>query len=308
MGTPEWAIPSLKAVIDSGCEISAVLTQPDRPFGRKRQLKPSPIKQFSIEQQLTVYCPEKAGNSETLQLLRSLNPELILVCAYGQMLVQPFLDIPKGGCYNLHFSFLPKLRGASPVQAAISSGFETTGVCLQKMVLRLDAGPLVATSEKEKILPDDTTHLLGSRLAVIGSKLIRDALPKLLCGDFTETEQNEEESTYCRIINKKDGQVRWHEDSAVEIERKLRAFTPWPGIFGFYRLDEKSAIKRRIQFTKVAVVKGNFEPGKIYPELVVGTHSGGLRILKLKPEGKQEMDADSFLRGQTHIVGAQLCK
>ena len=99
----------------------------------------------------------------------SLNPELILVCAYGQMLVQPFLDIPKGGCYNLHFSFLPKLRGASPVQAAISSGFETTGVCLQKMVLRLDAGPLVATSEKEKILPDDTTHLLGSRLAVIGT-------------------------------------------------------------------------------------------------------------------------------------------
>jgi methionyl-tRNA formyltransferase len=218
------------------------------------------------------------------------------------------LDIPKGGCYNLHFSFLPKLRGASPVQAAISSGFETTGVCLQKMVLRLDAGPLVATSEKEKILPDDTTHLLGSRLAVIGSKLIRDALPKLLCGDFTETEQNEEESTYCRIINKEDGQVRWHEESAVEIERKLRAFTPWPGIFGFYRLDKKSTKKRRMQFTKVEVVKGNFEPGKIYPDLIVGTQTGGLRILKLKPEGKQEMDADSFLRGQTHIVGAQLCK
>ena len=304
LGTPEWAIPSLKAVIDSGCEISAVLTQPDRPFGRKRQLKSSPIKQFSLENQLTVHSPDKAESSETLELLSSLNPELILVCAYGQMLVQPFLDIPKGGCYNLHFSFLPKLRGASPVQAAISSGFETTGVSLQKMVLRLDAGPLVATSLQEKILPGDTTQLLGSRLAVIGGKLIQDTLPKLLCGDFTETEQNEEKSTYCRIINKEDGQVRWYEESAVEIERKLRAFTPWPGIFGFYKLDKNSAKIRRIQFTKVEVVKGNFEPGKIYPELVIGTHSGGLRILKLKPEGKQEMITDSFLRGQPQIVGS----
>ncbi|MDE0793083.1 MAG: methionyl-tRNA formyltransferase, partial [SAR324 cluster bacterium] len=228
MGTPEWAIPSLKAVIDSGSEISAVFTQPDRPFGRKRQLKASPIKQFSLEQKLTVHTPEKAGSPETLELVRSLNPELILVCAYGQILAQPFLDIPKGGCFNLHFSFLPKLRGASPVQAAISSGFETTGVSLQKMVLRLDAGPLVASSAKETILLDDTTPLLGSRLAEIGGKLIEETLPKLLCANFTETEQNETEATFCRIIKKEEGHVRWQEESALEIERKLRGFAPWP--------------------------------------------------------------------------------
>jgi methionyl-tRNA formyltransferase len=306
MGTPEWAIPSLKAVIDSGSEISAVFTQPDRPFGRKRQLKASPIKQFSLEQKLTVHTPEKAGSPETLELVRSLNPEHILVCAYGQILVQPFLDIPKGGCFNLHFSFLPKLRGASPVQAAISAGFKTTGVSLQKMVLRLDAGPLVASSAKETILLDDTTPLLGSRLAEIGGKLIEETLPKLLCANFTETEQNETEATFCRIIKKKEGHVRWQEESALEIERKLRSFAPWPGIFGFYSLEESSVNKRRLQFTKVETVTGNFEPGKIYPELIVGTRSGALRILKLKPEGKQEMDANSFLRGQAQIVGTFL--
>ena len=306
MGTPEWAIPSLKAVIDSGCGISAVFTQPDRPFGRKRLLKASPIKQFSLEQKLTVHTPEKVGSPETMELVRSLNPELILVCAYGQIFSQPFLDIPKGGCFNLHFSFLPKLRGASPVQAAISSGLETTGVSLQKMVLQLDAGPLVASSAKETILLDDTTPLLGSRLAEIGGKLIEETLPKLLCANFTETKQNETEVTFCGIIKKEEGHVRWQEESALEIERKLRGFAPWPGIFGFYSLKENSTNKRRLQFTKVETVTGNFEPGKIYPELIVGTRSGALRILKLKPEGKQEMDADSFLRGQAQIVGTFL--
>ena len=306
MGTPEWAIPSLKGVIDSGCEVSAVFTQPDRPFGRKRQLKASSIKQFSLEQKLLVHTPEKAGSPETLEKVRSLNPELILVCAYGQILPQSFLDIPKVGCFNLHFSFLPKLRGASPVQAAISSGFETSGVSLQKMVLRLDAGPLVAASEKITILPEDTTLFLGSRMAEIGGKLIRETLPKLLTGNFTDTEQNETDATYCRIIKKEEGHVSWREENAVEIERKLRAFAPWPGIFAFYSLGENSANRRRLQFTKVEVVNGDFEPGKVYPELIVGTLSGALRILNLKPEGKQEMDADSFLRGQANILGTFL--
>ena len=306
MGTPEWAIPSLKAVIKSGCGISAVFTQPDRAFGRKRHLKASPIKQFSLEKGLNVHSPEKAGSPETLGLVRSLNPELILVCAYGQILTQPFLDIPKGGCFNLHFSFLPKLRGASPVQTAISSGFETTGVSLQKMVLRLDAGPIVAYSENEKILRDDTTPFLGSRLAEISGKLIEKTFLKLLCNNLNKTEQNEKDATFCRIIKKEEGRIKWQEESALEIERKLRGFTPWPGIFGFYSLEENHTNKRRLQFTKVEALTGNFEPGKIYPELIVGTRSGALRILKLKPEGKKEMDADSFLRGQAKIVGTFL--
>jgi len=131
-------------------------------------------------------------------------------------------------------------------------------------------------------------------------------LPKLLSGDFTETEQKDADATYCRIIKKEEGHIRWEKESAAEIERKLRAFSPWPGIFGFYRLEGNSTNKRRLQFTTAEVVNGNFEPGRIYPELIVGTLSGGLKILRLKPEGKQEMDADSFLRGQAQIVGTVL--
>ena len=306
MGTPEWAIPSLQAVLDSGSEISAVFTQPDRPVGRKRVLTPSSIKQFSQTQKLPVYIPEKAGNPETLELVRSLAPELIIVCAYGQILPHSFLEIPRIDCFNLHFSFLPKLRGASPVQAAITSGLETTGVSLQKIVLKLDAGPLVATSYPESISPDDTTPLLGSRLAEIGGQLIRNTLPKLLEDNYTTTEQNEGEATYCRIIKKDEGRVRWTEETALEIERKLRALTPWPGIFTFYSISGKNENKRRIQLTKVEVVNESFESGKVYPELIVGTRTGGLRILRLKPEGKQEMDADSFLRGKSQILGKVL--
>ncbi len=255
---------------------------------------------------MPVHTPEKAGNPETLELVRSLAPELIIVCAYGQILPQAFLDIPRIGCFNLHFSFLPKLRGASPVQAAITYGLETTGVSLQKIVLKLDAGPLIAASYHESIRPDDTTPLLGSRLAEIGGQLIRNTLPKLLEDNFTTSEQNEGEATYCRIIKKDEGRVRWTEETAREIERKLRAFTPWPGIFTFYSISRKNENKRRIQLTKVEVVNESFESGKVYPELIVGTRTGGLRILRLKPEGKQEMDADSFLRGNPQIVGTVL--
>ena len=306
MGTPEWAIPSLQAVLDSGSEISAVFTQPDRRVGRKRVLTTSSIKQFAQNQKLPVHTPEKAGNPETLELVRSLTPELIIVCAYGQILPHSFLEIPRIDCFNLHFSFLPKLRGASPVQAAITSGLETTGVSLQKIVLKLDAGPLVAASYPESIRPDDTTPLLGSRLAEIGGQLIRNTLPKLLEDNFTTSEQNEGEATYCRIIKKDEGRVRWTEETAREIERKLRAFTPWPGIFTFYSISGKNENKRRIQLTKVEVVNESFESGKVYPELTVGTRTGGLRILRLKPEGKQEMDADSFLRGNPQILGKVL--
>ena len=176
MGTPEWAIPSLKAVIESGIEVSAVFTQPDRRLGRKKTLTPSPVKQFALEQNLAVYSPENAGSEDTMNLVRSMSPEMILVCAYGQILTQQFLDIPHRGCFNLHFSFLPSLRGASPVQSAILSGHKTTGVSLQKIVLRLDSGPLAFCSEVIEILHDDTNLTLGSRLSEVSGSLIRQNL------------------------------------------------------------------------------------------------------------------------------------
>ena len=306
MGTPEWAIPSLKAVIESGIEVSAVFTQPDRRVGRKRELAPSPVKQFALAQNLAVHSPENAGSKDTLELVRSMSPELILVCAYGQILTQQFLDIPDIGCFNLHFSFLPSLRGASPVQSAITSGLKTTGVSLQKMVLRLDSGPLAVCSGEVEILQDDATPMLGTRLSEVGGDLIRQNLQNILEGNFTLTEQNESKATYCSIIKKEDGHLNWKEETAHVIERKLRAYTPWPGIYSFYKIKSKSDFRHRLQFTKAELVQGNFECGKIYPDLTVGAHTDGLKILSLKPEGKKEMDADSFLRGNSEILGAVL--
>ena len=302
MGTPEWAIPSLKAVIDSGSEISAVFTQPDSRIGRKKLLLPSPIKQFAEKEHLRVFTPQDSGKSKYLDIVNNLNPELIIVCAYGQILSQSFLEIPRVGCFNLHFSYLPKFRGASPVQSAISSGIEKTGVCLQKMILRLDAGPLVASSNPVRIKPNDTSSTLGNRLSKIGEQIIRETLPILLRKKFKMIEQCEKEATYCKIIKKQDGQIKWSKECAHEIERKSRAFDPWPGIFSFYKKSKSSMKKSRIQLTKVEVVEGDFEAGKIYPEFIVGTLSGGLKILKVKPEGKKEMDSSSFLRGQPHLL------
>jgi len=306
MGTPEWSIPSLKAVIESGIEVSAVISQPDSRVGRNKDLTPSPVKQFAMEHNLEVYTPENAGRTDTIKLVRSISPELILVCAYGQILSQQFLDIPLIGCFNLHFSFLPILRGASPVQTSIAAGFKTTGVSLQKINLRLDSGPVAVCSGEVKILDDDTTPRLGSRLSEAGGDLIRQNLHNILVGNYTLTEQNETNATYCSIIKKEDGHVNWKEESAQEIERKLRAFTPWPGIFSFYNFKTKSDFRHRLQFTKAQIVKGNFECGKIYPDMIIGANNDGLKIISLKPEGKKEMNADDFLRGNTEILGTVL--
>jgi len=306
MGTPEWAIPSLKAVIDSGIEISAVFTQPDRRIGRKKHLLPSPVKQFAEKQHLRVITPKKIGSSENLDVIKKLNPELILVCAYGQILSESFLKIPKIGCFNLHFSFLPKLRGASPVQTAIYSGISKTGVCIQKMIFRLDAGPIVASSKPLNIKSNETSPQLGKRLSEIGGSLLHDTLPDLLDNNFTVVEQNENEATYCKPLKKEEGHIYWNKDTADKIERKFRAFQPWPGIFSFYNSSRYPGVSRRLQLTKVQVVRGNFEPGRIYPEFIVGSISEGLKILKLKPEGKNEMDSKSFLMGQPDIIGSFL--
>ena len=190
MGTPEWAIPSLKAVIECGIEVRAVFTQPDRRVKRKRELAPSPVKQFALEQNLEVYSPENAGSEDTVNLVRSMSPKMILVCAYGQILTQQFLDIPHIGCFNLHFSVLPSLRGASPVQASILSGLKTTGVSLQKIVLRLDSGPLAVCSEEIQILNDDTNLTLGSRLSEVSGNLIQHNLKNILEVVFAVLDNN----------------------------------------------------------------------------------------------------------------------
>ena len=177
---------------------------------------------------------------------------------------------------------------------------------VQKIVLSLDSGPLAFCSGEVEILYNDTTPTLANRLSEVGGNLIRHNLRNILEGSYNLNEQNETMATYCGIIKKADGHVKWQEETAQEIERKLRAFTPWPGIFSFYKIKTKSDLKQRLQFTKAEIVKGNFACGKIYPDMTIGAYTDGLKILSLKPEGKKEMNADSFLRGNTEILGTFL--
>ncbi|MBF0280544.1 MAG: methionyl-tRNA formyltransferase [SAR324 cluster bacterium] len=300
MGTPEIAIPTFQALIDfPESQVLAVYSQPDRPTGRKKRLTPSPVKAHAESLGIPVKTPEKAKAAEVIEELNHLSPDLIIVCAYGQILPQNLLDIPKTGCFNAHFSFLPRWRGASPVQAAIKAGDSETGVSLQKIVLKLDAGPVVAASSKETIQPDDTYQSLVTRLGVLSGTLLTETLPLLLSQNYPTQVQKEEEATFCRIIKKEEGRINWDSESAIEIERKLRAFTPWPGIFTF------DADGKRIQITKLKIVnQQSAPPGVILPEFQVGTRENSLRILALKPEGKQEMSAGEFLRGHPHLIGS----
>lgn len=301
MGTPEFAIPSLKAVVDYGCTIQAVCTQPDRPVGRKKVMTPSPIKCDAESLGLPIITPEKVNTPEILERLRQFNPELIIVCAYGKILPQKLLDIPTIGCFNLHFSFLPRWRGASPVQAAICAGDTHTGVTLQKLVLKLDAGPVVAKSSPVEILPTDTYQTLGERLSHISGNLIKENLPSLFNKTFKLEDQDENQVTFCRIIKKHQGHINWKEETADEIERKLRAYTPWPGI---YSMDDHD---KRLQFTEVKVLmEHDIQPGVVQNDFIIGAKKGAVQVVKLKPEGKSEMTSEDFLRGHSDLIGSSL--
>jgi methionyl-tRNA formyltransferase len=300
MGTPEWALPTLRVLVESGNPVVGVFSQPDRPVGRKQILKPSPVREWAESQGLPVWTPEQANSPKTQETLSDLKPEVVIVCAYGQLLPQAVLDLPRLGCFNLHFSLLPRWRGASPVQAAILAGDQTTGVVLQKMVLRLDAGALLCVSDSVPITPEDTSETLGAHLAELGAKLVQGTLPRFAADALALIPQDESAVTHCRIIRKSQGGINWRNESAEQIKRKQRAYTPWPGIHCF------TSEGKRLQLVQVKVVPGSFEPGQVYPELLIGTRAGGLRILQLKPEGRRVMTAEAFLQGHSELVGELL--
>ncbi|MGK5093182.1 methionyl-tRNA formyltransferase [Deltaproteobacteria bacterium TL4] len=300
MGTPEMAIPTLQSLVDFGCNVQAVYTQPERPVGRKKQLIPSPVRAFAESHQFPVHTPAKVNTAEELDRLRQLAPDLIVVCAFGQILPQALLDLPKLGCFNLHFSFLPRWRGASPIQAAIREGDVSTGVSLQKMVMKLDAGPLVAHSAPVTIQANDTYETLGNRLSLVSGALLQEILPRLENQRFVLKEQDPANITFCKIIKKEEGRVLWHEQTALEIERRLRAYTPWPGT---YSIDRQG---KRLQFMKVQVLNERYPPGILSPEGIIGANDGAIQVLELKPEGKAVMSTEDFLRGHLDLIGTEL--
>lgn len=226
-GTPDFALASLRALVDAGVRPVAVLTQPDRPAGRGRQLTASPVKKFALARDLPVLQPATLRDPDVVARLSDLRPTLMIVAAYGLILPQAVLDIPACGCLNVHASLLPRWRGAAPIQAAILAGDAVTGVSLMRMEAGLDSGPVFATAETA-IGPGDTAGDLHDRLAAMGGQLLVERLPEVLAGGLSPEPQDESLVTYAGKIRKEDARLDWT-GNALDLQRRVRAYNPVPG-------------------------------------------------------------------------------
>ncbi|GMU59618.1 MAG: methionyl-tRNA formyltransferase [Myxococcaceae bacterium] len=300
MGTPDFAVKSLEACLKLG-EVVAVVTQPDKPRGRGQELSFSPVKQLAVAKGLTVLQPQKIRGVGFADELRALSVDVAVVTAYGKLLPGDVLDVPRHGCVNVHASLLPRFRGAAPIQWAIASGDEKTGVCLMKMDEGMDTGPVIDRAELP-ILPTDTSATLHDKLAALGGEVLLRALPRYLAGELRPVAQASEGVVLAPMIQKEDGQLDFARP-AVELERRLRAFTPWPG--AFTRL--QGAL---LKIHQAKVREGKGEAGTVLAVgpsgLEVACGQGSLLLEALQPEGKRVMSARDFLAGRSVAVGAKL--
>ena len=301
MGTAPLAAVSLRALAENPAwQIAAVVTQPDKPRGRELKLQPSAVKEFAFQKNLPVLQPLKARDPAFLEQLRALQPDLIVVAAYGQILPQTVLDLPRHGCLNVHTSLLPKYRGAAPIQWAIAHGEAGTGVTIMRMDAGLDTGDIVSV-EQTPVLPTDDSQTLHDRLAQIGAALLTQTIPDFISGKITPQKQPVEGASYARKIEKQDGQIDWTKP-ARELWNRIRAFTPWPGAFTFLPAEPKPLLLKIWQAEPVEELHG--AAGEILRAdksgLVIACGVGALRILTLQREGGRRMSAPEFLAG-THL-------
>jgi methionyl-tRNA formyltransferase len=303
MGTAELSCASLeKLARDKNFQIAAVVTQPDKPKGRELKLQFSPVKNLAEKLKLPVLQPAKARDEKFISELRELKPDLIVVVAYGQILPQVILDLPKFGCVNVHTSLLPKYRGASPIQSAILNGETETGVTIMKMDAGLDTGEIISQT-RTPILPEDNSQTLHDRLAQLGAQLLVETIPDFVAGKILPKLQPGEGVTYAAKIKKEDGRIDWNL-SAQEILNRLRAFTPWPGAFTFLKTEEKSQL---LKIWKAEVSGDNGQTGTVLSAdkngIVVVCGKNALRILELQREGGRRLTAQEFLAGNPLKVG-----
>ena len=291
MGSPEFALPTLKALAER-YPVVGVVTQPDRPAGRGNILTPPPVKVLAQQLGLEVFQPEKLRTPEAMEKLRSWNPELIIVAAFGQILRQEVLDLPLFGCINVHASLLPRWRGASPIQAAILHGDSVTGVTIMKMDPGIDTGPILA-QRTAPILPDDTAGSLSERLAQEGADLLMEVLPDYLEGRLQPRPQPEEGATYAKMLKKEEGNLNF-EESVHQLVNRVRAYYPWPSAYTFWN-GQMLKIHRARAVEDTHSISGQRRIIEGYP--AIGASDGWLVLLEVQPAGKRAMDGKDFLRG-----------
>lgn len=296
MGTPDFAVPSLQALMDHRYCIAAVFCQPDKPKGRGNVISMPPVKELALEHGIPVFQPNSLKDPDIQQQIRALAPDLIVTAAYGKILPKEVLEIPRLVCINVHGSLLPKWRGAAPIQWSILNGDQTTGVTIMYMGEGLDTGDIILQQEMQ-IGPDETSGELFDRMAPLGAALLLKVLPLLEAGIAPRIPQEESNATYAAIIRKEMAEVDFSKP-AQEIGNLVRGMNPWPAAYSYYD-------GQRVIFHKVEVVRGEGAPGVVLnaKDLTVACGECAIRILQLQPQGKKAMDGAAFANGKRLLGG-----
>ena len=302
MGTPEFAVPILEALITTPHDIPGVFTRPDQPAGRGKKIQPSPVKVLAESRGLPVLQPKSFRRPEAVDALRNLAPDLVVVAAFGLILPLDVLAIPARGSVNTHASLLPRHRGAAPIMAAILAGDDETGITLIQMDPGLDTGPILA----QRAIPIDqvdTTGTLTPKLARLAADLLIETLPRILAGEVVPHPQDETQATVFRTIRKEEGLIDWTRP-AVELARRVRAFNPWPSAYTFWNGLGLKVLRARAVPSSLIAEHGRVM--RLKDEIAVSTGDGGLVLQQVQLAGKRAMDIDDFIRGQRDFVGSTL--
>lgn len=303
MGTPDFAVPSLEALIDCGYRVVGVVTQPDRPRGRKQVLTPPPVKQAAEKRGIPVFQPEKLRDPEAVQTVLSMEPDLVVTAAYGQIVPQAILDGPGYGCINVHASLLPKYRGGAPIHRAVIEGEKETGITIMKMVPELDAGDILA---QRAISIDDRDHAgsLHDKLSRLGAELLIETLPDLLSGRIQPIPQDDGLATYAPNIRREDEWINWRQP-ARKIYNHVRGLHPWPVASTTWK-----GTPLKIWWVEWSDADNDQPPGTVIAAgregIEVAAGQGTVRITELQPAGKRPMKAEEFLRGRRMSIGERL--
>lgn len=303
-GTPQFAVPTLKGLIDAGIEVAAVCTQPDRPAGRGRHLAPSPVKRIATEHSLPVVQPVSLREESARAVLHSFAPTVLVVVAYGLILPEEILGLPPFGCVNVHASLLPRWRGAAPIARAIQAGDTMSGITIMKMDSGLDTGPIIAQSEVP-IAEEDDSATLHDTLGQVGADLLVATLPKYISGALKLVDQDDSAATYAPKLSKTEGRIDWQRP-ASEIRNQVRAFNPWPVAFAFHCGERIRILSAQISMdsTDNLAVGSICRVGKKGIEVACG--EGVLRLMQLQRDGGKPLSAGDFINGYPLKQGDRL--